>query len=106
MLDKHLAGVTGGPSSDSRPKLPNCYEMSRPIVNVLVEYRADQFVRSNIRVKMPQQRGEALPRSKPIVKSSNALIHFVHFTALGKIRLQKIYYKYIFRLNRRNSGQP
>jgi hypothetical protein len=100
MLGGHLAGVIGRPSGDSRPKLSNLREMDRPIFNVLVEYRANQFVLSDIRVQMSQQGGETLPLSNPSVKTSNALIHVVLATALHKIHLQKMYYKYIFHLNR------
>ena len=60
--------------------------MGWPIFNLPIEYRANQFMLSNIRVKMLQQEGETLPAANPVVKTSDALIHVVLLTVLFKIR--------------------
>jgi hypothetical protein len=86
MLGGHLAQVIRRSSGDSRSKLSNLCEMGWPIFNLPIEYRANQFMLSNIRVKMLQQEGETLPAANPVVKTSDALIHVVLLTVLFKIR--------------------
>ncbi len=73
----HLAEIIGWASGDPRPKLSNLCQMNRPILDVLVEYRANQPVLPNIRVKMSQQVVEPLQAPDPNVKTSIVLIHIL-----------------------------
>jgi hypothetical protein len=72
--------------------------MRRPIMNVLVENRANQLVLPDIRVKMPQQYGERFPSANPVVKTFAGLIHVGLLTAPFKLHWQKMYFKYIYYL--------
>jgi len=82
MFGGHLAEIIGWASGDPRPKLSNLCQMNRPILDVSVEYRANQPVLSNIRVKMSQQVVEPLQSPDPNVKASIALIHILLAAAL------------------------
>ena len=48
----HLAGVKGGTSGDSCPEFPNLCQVFRPVIDMLVENRADECVLPDVGVEV------------------------------------------------------
>lgn len=81
MFRGHLSRVLRRAAGHSRPKGMNRLQMGRPVLDLRIENRADQFVLPDIGIEMPEQRGKIVT-ANAVVEALKIRIHENQYATL------------------------
>ena len=69
MFHRHLAGISRRSAGQPRPERTNFFEVFRPVVNLLIENRANQRVLPHVGIKMVQQACQPVASANSLIKT-------------------------------------